>query len=123
MTKTNPGNYFEDFAVGQTLPHATPRTVTEGDLGDVVTATGTIAISDVDSGDSPDFADTTVSGAYGDLVLVAGNWTYTLDQATALKPPAHRFAALARAADNRASAISWVSVSRVTTSHCRQPAS
>ncbi len=31
MTKTNPGNYFEDFAVGQTLPHATPRTVTEGD--------------------------------------------------------------------------------------------
>ncbi|MEJ7635785.1 MaoC family dehydratase [Aeromicrobium sp.] len=31
MTKTNPGNFFEDFKVGQVLRHATPRTVTEGD--------------------------------------------------------------------------------------------
>ncbi|AXT84186.1 hypothetical protein C6I20_02560 [Aeromicrobium sp. A1-2] len=31
MTKTNPGNFFEDFTVGQVLEHATPRTVTEGD--------------------------------------------------------------------------------------------
>lgn len=31
MSKTNPGNFFEDFAVGQVLEHATPRTVTEGD--------------------------------------------------------------------------------------------
>ena len=31
MTKTNSGNFFEDFAVGQELHHATPRTVTEGD--------------------------------------------------------------------------------------------
>lgn len=31
MTKTNPGNFFEDFAVGQVLRHATPRTVTRGD--------------------------------------------------------------------------------------------
>ncbi len=30
--KTNPGNYFEDFSVGQVLHHATPRTVTEGDV-------------------------------------------------------------------------------------------
>jgi 2-methylfumaryl-CoA hydratase len=30
-TKTNPGNFFEDFAVGQVIEHATPRTVTEGD--------------------------------------------------------------------------------------------
>jgi 2-methylfumaryl-CoA hydratase len=29
--KTNPGNYFEDFAVGQTIAHATPRTLTAGD--------------------------------------------------------------------------------------------
>jgi len=29
--KTNPGNFFEDFAVGQVIRHATPRTVTEGD--------------------------------------------------------------------------------------------
>ncbi len=31
MSKTNPGNYFEDFEVGQFLRHATPRTVTLGD--------------------------------------------------------------------------------------------
>ncbi len=30
-SKTNPGNFFEDFQVGQVLTHATPRTVTEGD--------------------------------------------------------------------------------------------
>ncbi|MRJ74966.1 hypothetical protein GEV29_00290 [Aeromicrobium sp. SMF47] len=30
-TKTNAGNFFEDFKVGQVLEHATPRTVTEGD--------------------------------------------------------------------------------------------
>jgi 2-methylfumaryl-CoA hydratase len=30
-TKTDPGNFFEDFSVGQVLEHATPRTVTEGD--------------------------------------------------------------------------------------------
>lgn len=31
MSKTNPGNFFEDFSVGQLLTHATPRTVTSGD--------------------------------------------------------------------------------------------
>ncbi|MCU0271435.1 MAG: MaoC family dehydratase [Acidimicrobiales bacterium] len=31
MTKTNPGNFFEDFELGQVIHHATPRTVTEGD--------------------------------------------------------------------------------------------
>ncbi len=31
MSKTNPGNFFEDFALGQRIVHATPRTVTEGD--------------------------------------------------------------------------------------------
>lgn len=31
MSKTNPGNFFEDFTVGQVIRHATPRTVTEGD--------------------------------------------------------------------------------------------
>jgi 2-methylfumaryl-CoA hydratase len=31
MSKTNAGNFFEDFVVGQVLEHATPRTVTEGD--------------------------------------------------------------------------------------------
>jgi 2-methylfumaryl-CoA hydratase len=32
MTKTTPGNFFEDFALGQTITHATPRTVTVGDV-------------------------------------------------------------------------------------------
>ncbi len=31
MGKTNPGNFFEDFTIGQVIEHATPRTVTEGD--------------------------------------------------------------------------------------------
>jgi 2-methylfumaryl-CoA hydratase len=29
--KTNPGRFFEDFRLGQTIRHATPRTVTAGD--------------------------------------------------------------------------------------------
>ncbi|WP_208759398.1 VCBS domain-containing protein [Salinivibrio costicola] len=57
--------------------------VTEGNVGDTaVTASGTLAISDVDGGDSPTFADTTETGTYGSLELVNGNWTYTLDQAS-----------------------------------------
>ncbi|MEM7253816.1 MAG: MaoC family dehydratase [Pseudomonadota bacterium] len=32
MTKTVSGNFFEDFSVGQTLRHATPRTITAGDV-------------------------------------------------------------------------------------------
>jgi len=31
MSKTDPGNFFEDFRLGQEIRHATPRTVTEGD--------------------------------------------------------------------------------------------
>ncbi|HWJ97220.1 MAG TPA: MaoC family dehydratase, partial [Acidimicrobiales bacterium] len=31
MSKTNPGNFFEDFELGQVIHHATPRTITEGD--------------------------------------------------------------------------------------------
>ncbi|HHX8566627.1 TPA: VCBS domain-containing protein, partial [Vibrio diabolicus] len=54
--------------------------VSEGNLGDVATATGTITISDVDNGDEPVFSNTTVTGTYGELVLVDGKWTYTLDQ-------------------------------------------
>ena len=29
--KTNPGNFFEDFKLGQQIQHATPRTLTDGD--------------------------------------------------------------------------------------------
>lgn len=32
MSKNNPGNFFEDFRIGQTIRHATPRTVTTGDV-------------------------------------------------------------------------------------------
>lgn len=31
-SKTDPGKFFEDYTVGQILKHATPRTVTEGDV-------------------------------------------------------------------------------------------
>ncbi|ODN70269.1 MaoC like domain protein [Methylobrevis pamukkalensis] len=32
MTKTSAGNFFEDFRIGQVIRHATPRTVTAGDV-------------------------------------------------------------------------------------------
>lgn len=32
VPKTNPGNFFEDFRLGQKIRHATPRTVTTGDV-------------------------------------------------------------------------------------------
>jgi len=32
QTKTNSGNHFEDFVLGREIVHATPRTVTEGDV-------------------------------------------------------------------------------------------
>lgn len=31
-TKSNPGHFFEDFSIGMPLPHATPQTLTEGDV-------------------------------------------------------------------------------------------
>ena len=40
MTKTNPGNFFEDFRVGQEIRHATPRTVTAGDASLYIGLTG-----------------------------------------------------------------------------------
>jgi 2-methylfumaryl-CoA hydratase len=38
--KSNPGNFFEDFSVGDELIHATPRTVTEADATLYVGLTG-----------------------------------------------------------------------------------
>ncbi len=32
MSKTDPGRFFEDFRLGQRLVHATPRTITAGDV-------------------------------------------------------------------------------------------
>lgn len=38
--KTRMGNFFEDFFVGKKIPHATPRTVTEGDVALYTALTG-----------------------------------------------------------------------------------
>src|SRR5690606_30004467 len=57
--------------------------VSEGDLGDVATASGTLTISDVDADDAPVFADvasTAGDNGYGSFALTGGTWTYTLDQ-------------------------------------------
>jgi 2-methylfumaryl-CoA hydratase len=40
MTKSNPGNFFEDFAPGQVIAHATPRTLTEADAALNIALTG-----------------------------------------------------------------------------------
>ncbi|TKF03928.1 hypothetical protein FCV66_24210, partial [Enterovibrio norvegicus] len=53
--------------------------VNEGDLGDTVSISGSISITDVDSDDTPEFQDTTIQGQYGSLDLVDGVWTYTVD--------------------------------------------
>ncbi|WP_017003863.1 VCBS domain-containing protein, partial [Enterovibrio norvegicus] len=45
----------------------------------LLTTSGSITISDVDEGDSPEFENTSITGTYGTLVLVDGQWTYTLD--------------------------------------------
>ncbi len=39
-SKTNPGNFFEDFSVGQSIQHATPRTITSGDAATYIGLTG-----------------------------------------------------------------------------------
>ncbi|WP_039850579.1 VCBS domain-containing protein, partial [Grimontia indica] len=49
------------------------------DVSDAITASGQISISDADTNDTPEFANTTLEGNYGTLELVDGNWTYTLD--------------------------------------------
>jgi len=40
MNKVRAGNYFEDFSLGQTLIHGTPRTVSEGDASLYIALTG-----------------------------------------------------------------------------------
>ncbi len=56
--------------------------VTEGDIGEITTVSGAIAIGDIDADDNPSFVSNAQSGTYGDFVLDSvGKWTYTLDQA------------------------------------------
>ncbi|WP_194246443.1 VCBS domain-containing protein, partial [Endozoicomonas acroporae] len=53
-------------------------TVTE-DSSDVLSASGTLTISDSDAGEAQ-FTATTITGSYGDLILDAsGHWTYSAD--------------------------------------------
>ena len=40
MSKTNPGNFFEDFQVGQVLKHATPRSLRSGEQALYTALTG-----------------------------------------------------------------------------------
>ena len=40
MTKSNPGNFLEDFRQGQVIAHATPKTITEGDVALNIALTG-----------------------------------------------------------------------------------
>lgn len=40
MTKSNPGNFFEDFTPGQQIAHATPRTLSEADAALNIALTG-----------------------------------------------------------------------------------
>jgi len=58
--------------------------VDEGNLGDMTTATGAIAVSDADDDDMPSFANAADTGTYGSIsVNAAGDeWTYILDQAS-----------------------------------------
>nr|WP_286198125.1 VCBS domain-containing protein [Salinisphaera sp. G21_0] len=60
--------------------------VDEGNVGDsAVTASGSLTITDVDTGDSPWIADqgaTNGDNGYGIFALSSGTWTYTLNQST-----------------------------------------
>ena len=63
----------------------TTGTVTEGNVGDAETASGTLTVSDVDGDDSPSFADVSSragDNGFGAFELTGGTWTYTLDQST-----------------------------------------
>lgn len=44
ISKVHPGNFFEDFTIGMTFRHATPRTLTEGDRSLYIGLTGTRSV-------------------------------------------------------------------------------
>jgi 2-methylfumaryl-CoA hydratase len=50
MSKTDPGRFFEDFRLGEVLPHATPRTVSVADAALYLALTGTrFAVNSADT--------------------------------------------------------------------------
>ncbi|NGN98286.1 cadherin-like domain-containing protein, partial [Grimontia sp. S25] len=103
VSATQAGGYFGDTGEPTTLlvqidgPDVVPGTdltLVDGsynevssinylDVTDAVTATGQISISDADTNDTPEFANTTIEGQYGTFELVDGNWTYTIDPSKA----------------------------------------
>ena len=68
--KTNPGNYFEDFRLGQTIRHATPRTVTVGDVALYTALYGSRFA--VQSSDAFAKAGAEVAVTMGMMVLITG---------------------------------------------------
>ncbi|WP_035016880.1 VCBS domain-containing protein, partial [Enterovibrio norvegicus] len=44
------------------------------------TATGSITVTDPDSGETATIDNTSIEGQYGTFNLVDGNWTYTVDR-------------------------------------------
>ncbi|WP_133149686.1 VCBS domain-containing protein, partial [Enterovibrio norvegicus] len=46
------------------------------------TSSGTITITDADTGETPTIPNGTLAGEYGSLTLVDGAWTYTADSAS-----------------------------------------
>ncbi|MCL1068958.1 VCBS domain-containing protein, partial [Shewanella olleyana] len=59
----------------------TSGTLNEGNIGDTTTATGHLAITDVDVTDTPTFPDVaSTATTYGHIAMVNGQWKYTVDQ-------------------------------------------
>ncbi|MFC1236516.1 VCBS domain-containing protein [Vibrio sp. F74] len=59
----------------------TSGALNEGNIGDVSTATGHLAITDVDVTDTPTFPDVaSTATTYGHIAMVNGQWKYTVDQ-------------------------------------------
>ncbi|MGF1769733.1 VCBS domain-containing protein, partial [Enterovibrio makurazakiensis] len=59
------------------LTGSTSGAITEGNGS--LTATGTVDLVDVDTGENPTLPNGTTDGQYGSLTLIEGSWTYTLD--------------------------------------------
>jgi VCBS repeat-containing protein len=72
------------FTPKQVAPEVFGADVSEGDVGDTVSTSGILNISDVDSNDSPVFddqrTDPRTGPTYGEFVLENNVWTYTVDQ-------------------------------------------
>ncbi|WP_016959306.1 VCBS domain-containing protein, partial [Enterovibrio norvegicus] len=79
----NSGTYsaWEDIAGGGDRDHndVTFYVTATQQQESPITASGSVSVSDVDSGDTPTLPNTTIQGEYGSLTMTNGNWTYTFD--------------------------------------------